>query len=577
MQLQGKFVAASVPAVTAVLILLGWIVYSQLLSSRNDALDSEVALAADRVDVRFDAYTQELESFVGLLADSAPIVDWFHKSDSHFFGPRIRSEVISLFERTQAKRPQIQGLRLVDHQGLERLKVAGDESYPNVHGEFQRDWFAQANLNWWTRTHVFIGKQERTAETVLTIAAQVNGRDNLDVQNRGSAILGYVAIDVPGEVMARSVSSKAVGNNGYVVLMDETSDFIHLPAVHRKDAEAVQAALQANELTPSYRGETVRIEVNGQTRIVRQRMLTEGLTALIVLPATTLQAVQRQVATSVAVVTLVAIAGFSMFFSWLVYRVVVAPVSRLQDHVTAMSDGRPQQRLHLERDDEIGQLARAFSEMRQQLAESMLQLQVTSQHNEQLANHDGLTGLPNRRHFQRMLDDAVDEASETGESFAVMFFDLNKFKTLNDTLGHQAGDDLLVTTAQRLKASLDLLRSWKRLHNTRLDSAAARLSGDEFVVLICGFDSHEVLGEAADQLLFDLCREVSIDGVSWPLEASAGLAVYPEHALTASELLAHADQAMYAAKREGIVCWRLFQLANVTDSDGDDLLQDRVA
>jgi diguanylate cyclase len=145
---------------------------------------------------------------------------------------------------------------------------------------------------------------------------------------------------------------------------------------------------------------------------------------------------------------------------------------------------------------------------------------------------DDLTGLGNRRSFTA----DVDAAIAAGKPFALLMIDLDQFKELNDTLGHHVGDELLRGVGPRLREALGQ------------GDVVARLGGDEFGVLLRGADTAEA-ATIARQLRGALARPFALAGISMHVGASVGIAMFPEHAREASELLRHADVAMYGAKR----------------------------
>ncbi|WP_171166412.1 bifunctional diguanylate cyclase/phosphodiesterase [Streptomyces sp. I05A-00742] len=151
---------------------------------------------------------------------------------------------------------------------------------------------------------------------------------------------------------------------------------------------------------------------------------------------------------------------------------------------------------------------------------------------------DPLTGLPNRQWLLERTWAALDEAEQAGERTALVLIDLDRFRSVNDTLGHLAGDRLLLQIAARLRDALPR------------DAEAARLGGDEFAVLLPAVDSLTSAQRAARGLVAALGSPLDLDGLTLVLEASAGVAVHPDHALDAEGLLRRADVAMYQAKRD---------------------------
>lgn len=156
-----------------------------------------------------------------------------------------------------------------------------------------------------------------------------------------------------------------------------------------------------------------------------------------------------------------------------------------------------------------------------------------------LATHDGLTGLPNRTMFSQLLERKIRSARRYDSRFAVMFIDLDRFKLVNDTLGHEAGDTLLKEMAERFSQCL------------RASDVVARLGGDEFVVLIEEVGELDQLAAVARKLLAAAIRPVSIGGQECRVSASVGICTFPQDAQDEQALMKNADLAMYRAKQQG--------------------------
>ncbi|WP_405716752.1 putative bifunctional diguanylate cyclase/phosphodiesterase [Streptomyces sp. NBC_00046] len=151
---------------------------------------------------------------------------------------------------------------------------------------------------------------------------------------------------------------------------------------------------------------------------------------------------------------------------------------------------------------------------------------------------DPLTGLPNRQWLLERTWTALEDAESAGTRSALVLIDLDRFRAVNDTLGHLAGDRLLLQIAERLRLALPR------------GAEAARLGGDEFAVLLPAADSTTSAQRVARHLVAELSSPLDLDGLTLVLEASAGVSVYPDHALDAEGLLRRADVAMYQAKRD---------------------------
>lgn len=156
-----------------------------------------------------------------------------------------------------------------------------------------------------------------------------------------------------------------------------------------------------------------------------------------------------------------------------------------------------------------------------------------------LAHYDPLTGLPNRSLFHERLERALVRASRSGHQVAVMFLDLDRFKVINDTLGHEAGDELLKTVAQRLRTCV------------RMEDTVARLGGDEFTIILENITHVDDVVLVADKIIDTLAPSMQINGHEVFATTSIGIALYPNDGTHIEDLLKNADTAMYQAKERG--------------------------
>lgn len=163
------------------------------------------------------------------------------------------------------------------------------------------------------------------------------------------------------------------------------------------------------------------------------------------------------------------------------------------------------------------------------------------------ANHDMLTGLPNRRLLQDRISQAITRSDRSRKMLAICFLDLDGFKQINDTLGHDAGDDVLRSVAERLVKTL------------RGDDTVARIGGDEFVLLFGEIEGEKDMMTLLERLLKDVSLPISTGDNIVSVTASIGVTFYPKDDHSTEELLQHADTAMYIAKNNGKSQYRFYQ------------------
>ncbi len=201
------------------------------------------------------------------------------------------------------------------------------------------------------------------------------------------------------------------------------------------------------------------------------------------------------------------------------------------------------------RRDELGDLVRTFGRMRESVARHDRDIR-------RVAYSDALTGLSNRLAFRESLDQRLRALQGAGRQLALLFADLDDFKRVNDTLGHEAGDEVLLQVAGRID------RVVQSIHGA--DAMVARFGGDEFVILVQASDTEPdgdvraLASRMADALVADLGLPLLLHGRQVFLGSSIGLALFPDDATTASMLMKNGDIAMYQAKVAGKNCFRFY-------------------
>jgi diguanylate cyclase (GGDEF)-like protein len=164
------------------------------------------------------------------------------------------------------------------------------------------------------------------------------------------------------------------------------------------------------------------------------------------------------------------------------------------------------------------------------------QRKMTEEHLKHLAHHDLLTGLPNRTLYLDRLGQQIRLAKRDRKELAVLFLDLDRFKPINDSYGHNVGDEVLKQVADRLA---DCVRS---------ADTVARIGGDEFTVIVGAMDQPDDARTVAEKISSELCRPITVKGVSHELGVSIGVSMFPADGEEADTLTRRADLAMYAAK-----------------------------
>ncbi len=231
---------------------------------------------------------------------------------------------------------------------------------------------------------------------------------------------------------------------------------------------------------------------------------------------------------------------------------VIKPIDELIGATREIATGSYQPTIAINSDDELGELADAFRDMGSQLENSNQQIA-------RLAYYDPLTQLPNRNTLKELLGTIIEQARRHDTCLAVLFIDLDDFKKVNDRLGHQAGDELLVKVGERLQKCLrtgDVLVSQES--DEIPEQVISRRGGDEFNAILNNVHNGREAALVAERLIMDINEPLMIHGSQVAVGASIGVAMFPEDGEDAEVLLRNADMAMYQAKLQGKNKYYLF-------------------
>ncbi len=242
---------------------------------------------------------------------------------------------------------------------------------------------------------------------------------------------------------------------------------------------------------------------------------------------------KEYILSSIAIMFIVLL--ISMVFS----NSITKPIEIIIDHVNDISKGNFDKRLRLKRKDELGNLARNVNALSKDLETYMDDLKKSQEVIEYQAYHDPLTTLPNRRFLQEKLLDMVEKSAVNQSTVAVIFMDIDRFKHINDSMGHGIGDTLIKMISERIKSCLSF-------H----DSVVARHGGDEFIILL-NDSSEQRVESIGKEIITELKQPYYLQGTEVYIGASCGISLYPEHTKDLETLIMYADSAMYEAKKQG--------------------------
>ncbi|MGI9147231.1 MAG: bifunctional diguanylate cyclase/phosphodiesterase [Chloroflexota bacterium] len=449
--------------------------------------------AIDEICVIRTSGTEDVRCVQGTLAGVDELSD--DEAANPFFAPTMALEDGGVYRSTEPYLSQDTHRWVVAHSTP--IILSSGRRAGLLHFEIPLDWFA-----------------------VKVMDTGLSGAYSFLLDQDGH-VLVHPQLDQSGEAAPSGTTSKA----------DELHGFPHATAWGAADFRRM-----ASEMLQAHAGTTSYTDAVDTYEVVFQPVFDGHWILATVMPHAVIYGPGAELLryTLILVVPLLGLALALMI--WYGTR-LLAPLRTLATALRAVGAGRLQT-VGITGYGEIGELGRAFDHMASELDSSLrkqVEVEAALQHQ---ALHDVLTQLPNRAWLQKRLVEAIGAAEHDGRPWALLLLDLNRFKEINDTLGHDAGDQVLQEIARRLEAEL------------RSCDAVARLGGDEFAILLGDTDAITAPRVVA-RLIELLEAPLPLDGHDVAVGASIGIALYPEHGRDVLTLMRRADAAMYLAKRSG--------------------------
>jgi len=442
---------------------------------------------------------------------------------------RERQRMNSLFNRLVVLRPD----------GKEVFTEYPEVQQPPNFNYSKTDWF-QAVLQANTDTPIMSAPHRGIASGLPLLVMAVPVRDS---DRHVVAILAGVVILNTTGFLDRLQDMHLGATGGFLLISPADKLFVGSsdPSMILKPTPPTGANLLHDRAMAGYRGSGITINAYGIKEL--STMVSVPSTGwFVVARMPTAEAFHPIEATRsfVAISTVIFVTGLIAILLTLLPR-ILRPLTDMAHSMREMADGKRELTpLPIVRHDEVGDLVVGFNYLVSRLQEKENALKESEARLTFMAHHDPLTGLYNRSMLEAHIEQAMAHAERNGSHFALLFCDLDGFKSINDQYGHKAGDAVLCEVAARL------------LEGRRRTDTVARFGGDEFIILLADLSDARVatLG-IAQQLLNAVAKPFHVDGQTLSIGTSIGIALSSDTGTSPSQLISRADIAMYRAKREG--------------------------
>ncbi len=363
---------------------------------------------------------------------------------------------------------------------------------------------------------------DRSAITYHYLNNELLIKSHQSIQNSAKQVVAHIEMShVVGKTYLASLSHDLDMNISLSSDSNDTQKSINL--LNKSDIENTNIV----QLEQSYLGEAT---------IATQ---SENVNFMILLDKATLTKTLYENRTKLLLFLVVVILFMLLLFRFLFIKILAEPIKKLMVQISKIEQGDYSKSEYLFTNDELQSISKNINQLAMAVEEREHDLQRSRKHLEYISYHDALTDLPNRRFFSIKLNRALEMAKTYKKKVAVLFLDLDQFKQVNDTLGHNVGDELLVSVAHRLSQSLN--------NNDTL----ARIGGDEFNILIENVEDIKDVEAIVQALIHNFQESFVFGEYEISSTVSIGISIYPDDGQDIVSLIKNADLAMYKAKDMG--------------------------
>jgi len=551
-KLRTKIPTLLIPLIVIPLLVLGWIAYKELEDASKQRVFGEMRASMERLGVQMNTQLETSLANIELFSKHTLVKKYLLTRDEKQRYTLMLPPLLRLFQSFHEAFPHYYEIRVLLTDGYEDVRLTWPHIDNKTDDEADNPFF-QALVRSGDHNHAAIFRNPDNQEISLFVGKPMILRD-LTVDNLSASpkLRGYLSLTIKLEDLARQIEQNTIGEAGYLFSTDADGNVLfHPDSISLSKSVARGLLVRMDEA--GFESPPVRLSLDGRMVFLSKMQLHSDLDLFAVIPEDELLAISHKLAVIVAAITLFTIlVTMACLLTTLVY-LVIKPIHQLRNLSKEIGRGQWDIRSDINTKDEIGELANAFEDMAGNLKRSDDQVRY-------LAYHDSLTGLPNRAMFKEHLGHAIASARKNREKLALLFLDIDDFKRVNDTLGHQAGDTLLQEVAQRLSECLrenDFVAVADDMDAST--GTLARQGGDEFIVLLSDIKHAFEPSAVANRVIESLSNPFTIQRHEYHTSASIGITVYPTDGEQADDLIKNADIAMYHAKERGKNCYEYFR------------------
>lgn len=552
MKLKTKLLGILIPLILIPILGIGVTAYKYLQHTALQSARSQMSSLEKQLDITVKTHIENTKDSVDFLSKNRLIQEYLTSSeDSRYY--LLQKPLTRFLKEHQATYPDQYEIRILLPDGYEELRVS-NQAYKNSTDDESKTPFFQdltpQNAN--IQHFLYMNEDNRSSALLFSKALVLNNRTT-DAHGIEPSLRGFLSVTIKPNFITKLLT---------VLPSDFPADLIvtnHSNTVYLTTNASLptQDIVKKVSISSLNNVKTLPITLGKKEYLISSLDISENIRIFTIVNTDVIFGIANKLSHTVIILSILVVLISTMILYALITSTIINPLNTLNKAANNISQGRLEYIENSTNKDEIGDLFRSFAEMSQSLKSSTEQI-------EELAYFDNLTGLPNKVTFFETIGRLMERSDKNKNKLAVIFFDLDNFKNINDGLGHQMGDLLLMHVGTRIKDCLrdsDLISNLNEVYSLQGSHLISRMGGDEFALILSNLSQRDEARKIAVRILTELARPFLLDSHEIYIGASIGLALYPENGNTPEALLKHADIAMYEAKSKGKNNFQFFEEA----------------
>ncbi len=534
MKLQTKIMALLLPLIILPMILVGCLAYQKINWVAAGNAQEHIATLLHQTGFNLQLQIQRAKKNLNFISQDSLLKEYINADESQRYGLFYRP-LVKRLQTFQEFHPDFLGITILRNNFTEDLQVFNEEMKLPITNEVNKQLHQLLELHP-EKESITLANLTNDEHSVALITKPLYSQSN----NKPFGHL-VLAMDLC------FVEKLFIFENDFspnLVITDKNGTIFYESNPELND---LSAWVSRSNIRTKHFNRLTATKYQGESLLAITYPIASNIYATGFVRKNTMTKIANELNTTVVVITFIMIVTFAIALFVIIKILVTAPLGKLGRLTESIAEGDMTTNIEIKNNDEIGELAKAFTSMRSHLKESTEQI-------EKLAYFDSLTGLPNKVTFLETIQQLLITAKAHNEVIAVLFFDLDNFKNINDGLGHDTGDLLLRKVSSRLKECIranDILERAKNLSPETQSHLIARMGGDEFTLVLSKINTTEEAAKVAVRILSKLSQPFVFNEHEIYISASIGIACFPHDGDTSETLLKHADIAMYEAKARG--------------------------